>query len=144
MHRTMPRIQAVLIPVLRAALPGVMVMSWMPDVDHRTFPSLNIRRLGGLQRDVRRLDRPVIEMTAYSRDGLIACEDLYLDARTVIWDMVQQQTVTPQGHLHSFFETMGPTQFDSPWDDTWRVQGLIQLGLRPPRTSGAATVHDDE
>ncbi|MBM7771978.1 hypothetical protein JOD54_002182 [Actinokineospora baliensis] len=74
---------------------------------------------------------PVIEMTAYSRDGLIATENLYLDARQVLWDMVRDQTVTPRGYLHSYFETMGPSQFDSPYDDSWRIQGLIQLGLRP-------------
>jgi hypothetical protein len=127
----MPRVQEVVIPVLRAALPGVMVTSWIPDVDHRTFPLVNVRRLGGLPRHVRLLDLPVIELTAYSRDGLIACENLYLDARTVLWDMVQHQTLTPHGYLHSYFETMGPTQFDSGFDDSWRVQGLIQLGLRP-------------
>lgn len=127
----MPRIQEVVIPVLRANLPGVTVTSWVPKVDHRDFPLLNIRRLGGLPKDVRRLDMPVIEMTAYSRDGLIATENLYLDARQVLWDMVRDQTVTPRGYLHSYFETMGPSQFDSPYDDSWRIQGLIQLGLRP-------------
>lgn len=129
--RNMPRIQEVLLPVLREQMPGVTFTTWVPDVDKRVFPFINIRRLGGLPVDVERLDRPVIEMTAYSRDGLVATENLYLDARTVIWRMVQNQTVTPAGYLHSYFETMGPMQFDSPFDDSWRVQGLIQLGLRP-------------
>lgn len=131
--RKMPRIQAVIIPRFRVELPGVLVTSWVPDVDHRTFPLLNVRRLGGLPVDVKRLDRPVIELTAYSADGLVATEDLFMDARQVLWDMVDNQTVTPSGYLHSFFETMGPTQFDSPFDDTWRIQGLIQLGVRPRR-----------
>lgn len=131
--RTMPRVQEVLFPVLREEMPDVMFTSWVPALEHRTYPLINIRRLGGLPVHVRRLDRPVIEMTAYSRDGAVACEDLYLDARTVVFDMVDKQTVTPAGYLHSFFETLGPTPFDSPFEDTWRVQGLIQLGLRPPR-----------
>lgn len=131
-ERDMPRVQEILLPVLREKLPDVMFTSWVPDVDHREFPLVNIRRLGGLPVDVRRLDRAVIELTAYSADGLVACEDLYLDVRTVIWDMCQSQTVTPAGSICSYWETMGPTQFDSPFDDTWRVQGLIQLGLRPP------------
>lgn len=129
----MPRIQAVVIPILRAALPGVTVTSWITDVDHRTFPIVNVRRLGGLPRHVRQLDMPVIELTAYSRDGLVATEDLYLDARQALFDAVDDQTVTPAGYLHSYFETMGPVQFDSPYDDSWRIQGLIQLGLRPPK-----------
>lgn len=131
----MPRVQEVIIPVLREKLPGVTITSWVPDVDYRTYPLLNIRRLGGLPVDVARLDRPVIEMTAYTRDGLVETEDLYLDARQVLWEMVQNQTVTAFGYLHSFFETMGPTQFDSPYDDSWRVQGLIQLGLRPLKSN---------
>lgn len=132
--RRMPRIQEVLIPILRDALPGVTVTSWVPDVDDRVFPILNIRRLGGLARDPNLLDLPVIELTAYAQGGLIVCENLFLDARQVIWDAVDAQTLTSAGYLHSAKETMGPTQFDSPYDDTWRIQGLIALGLRPSRS----------
>jgi hypothetical protein len=133
-RRKMPRVQAVILPVLRERIPGVTFTTWVPDVDYRDYPLVNIRRLGGLPIDVRRLDRAVVEITAYSRDGIIAAEDLYLDVRTVVWDMVQEQIVIPEvGHLCSYFETFGPTSFDSPFEDTWRVQGLIQLGIRPPR-----------
>lgn len=132
--RKLPRVQEIILPVLRAELSGVTCGSWVRDVDTRTFPLINVRRIGGLDVDLNYLGKPTIELTAYSRGGLVATEDLYLDARQVIWDMVRNQTVTEVGYLHSFFETMGPTQFDSPFDDTWRIQGLIQLGVRPPRT----------
>lgn len=132
-NRRMPRVQAVIMPALRAELPGVTVVSWYPDVSNRPFPMLAVRRLGGIARDPRRLDQPVIEMTAYTQESLPATEDLYLDAREVILDMVDNQTVTPSGYLHSFFETMGPISLDAPFEDSWRVQGLIRLGLRPPR-----------
>lgn len=132
--RILPRVQEIILPVLRAELPGVTCGSWVSDVDKRTYPLINVRRIGGLDVDPDQLGKPTIELTAYSRDGLVGTEDLYLDARQVIWDMVRNQTVTEKGYLHSFFETMGPTQFDSPFDDTWRIQGLIQLGVRPPRT----------
>lgn len=132
--RTMPRVQEVIIPVLREHLPGVMITSWIPQVEYREFPLLNIRRLGGLSVDAKRLDRAVIEMTAYAKGGIEETEDLYLDARLILWDMVENQIVVPGvGYLHSFFETMGPTSFDSPFEDSWRIQGLIQLGIRPPR-----------
>lgn len=132
--RKMPRVQAVLFPTLRAELPGVQVVSWVPDVDYRQFPILEVRRLGGFGKDVSRLDKPTIEMTAYGTTDLPTTEDLYMDARQVIWDMVQNQTVEPDvGYLHSYLEVLGPTQFDSPFDDSWRVQGLIQLGVRPTR-----------
>lgn len=94
---------------------------------------LMVRRLGGTAVDPRKLDLPVIEVAAYTRDGLVATENLYMDARQVILEMVDKQTVTEAGHLHSFFETMGPTPFDSPFEDSWRVQGLIQVGVRPRR-----------
>lgn len=131
----MPRVQEVVLPLLKARLdPGVMVVSWVPDVIQRTYPIVNIRRLGGLPVDVDLLDRPVIEMTVYGDVNLESTEELYLQARQVLWDAKENQTVVPtKGYIHSYFETLGPTQFDSPWDDTWRVQGLIQLGLRPAR-----------
>lgn len=132
-ERRMPRVQSIILPVLREALPGVTIGSWYRDIDYRTFPILNIRRLGGVGPDPKRLDLPVIEMTAYTQESLPATENLYMDAREVLLDMVERQTVTPSGYLHSFTETMGPTPFDSPFEDTWRVQGLIQLGVRPLR-----------
>lgn len=136
--RIMPRVQEVVIPLLRAGLadayPTLTVTSWIPNTDHRTYPLLNVRRLGGLPVDVQLLDEPVIELTAFTTDGLVATENLYMDARHVLWEAVQNQTVVPgKGYLHSYFETMGPTQFDSTFDDTWRIQGLIKLGVRPPR-----------
>jgi hypothetical protein len=132
--RKMPRVQAVLFPVLRPQFPGVSFVSWEPDVDYRVYPMVKVRRLGGLGPDPTRLDKPTIEITCYTRDGLVATEDLYLDVRQVIWGMVRNQSVVDGvGYLHSFFETLGPTPFDSEFDDSWRVQGLIQLGVRPPR-----------
>lgn len=135
--RVIPRVQEIVLPILRTGLassyPNLMVTSWVPNTENRTFPLLNVRRLGGLPVHVGLLDAPIIEMTAFTADGLVATENLYMDARQVLWDAVQNQTVTPAGTLHSYFETMGPTQFDSTFDDTWRIQGLIRLGVRPPR-----------
>lgn len=141
-RRRIPRVHSVVLPYLRAELipeyPGLTIGSWVRDVKDRTFPIINLRRLGGLAHARRpdQLDRPVVELTAYGdkKLGLVGTENLYLDARFLLQEMVKLQIVVPgAGHLHSFFETMGPTQFDSPYDDTWRIQGLIQLGLRPTR-----------
>lgn len=108
--------------------------SWIADVDKRTFPLINVRRLGGTSNLPNFMDSATIEMTAFSRDGIVETENLLLDARQAIWDAVDRQTVIDGvGYLHSYFETMGPTQFDSPFDDTWRIQSLTQLGLRPIR-----------
>lgn len=153
--RKVPKIEAVVRPILVAGLPDhVTVLTWTPDVDVRTgapsvpeldrkgYPIVKIRRLGGLsnQRRPDLLDRAVIELTAFSTAtdthyaGYGGTEDLLLDAEHLLFQAVHNQTVVEGiGYLHSWFQTMGPTQFDSPFDDTWRWQSLIQLGLRPPR-----------
>lgn len=132
--RRIPRIQEVVLPILKADLPGVQVVSWVPDVADRQFPIVQVRRLGGLEVDVDMYDRAVIELTAYTDTNLMDCENLCLDARQILWDAWKTQTVVPgKGSIGSFFTTLGPTQFDSPYDDTYRVQSLIQLGLRPVR-----------
>lgn len=132
--RRMPRVQEVVLPLLRASLPNdVTVGSWMPDVDRRQLPYVHIRRLGGISANPDLLDKPVIEMTCYHDDNLEACEALCMDARAILYRAVEAQTLTDAGYLHSYFETLGPTQFDSPIEDSWRVQCLIQLGVRPRR-----------
>lgn len=141
--RDMPRVEAVALPILRAGMPDhVDVVSWTKDVDRRTYPIIKIRRMGGLQNQKRPdlLDFAVIEVTAFStaKDpkyaGYSGTQDMLLDAQHVLFQAVRNQTVIPNvGYLHSYFQTMGPIQLDSPFDDTWRWQSLIQLGLRPAR-----------
>ena len=150
-RRRIPRIHSVVLPYLRSELAaeysGITVGSWIQSVgkdeldpSKRTYPIINVRRLGGLAHAIRpdQLDFPVIELTAYGDKRLMleGTEELYLDARFLLQEMVKKQIVVPgAGYLHSYFDTMGPTQFDSPYDGTWRIQGLIQLGLRPTRGS---------
>lgn len=133
----MPRVQAVVIPVLREALDGMKVGSWVEDVDYREFPMLNVRRVGGY-RNMRyplKLDLAVIELTAYGTEGLIETEKLYSDALEALYEAAEKQAHTPAGYIHSVKETMGMTQFSSLFMDSWRVQGLIQVGVRPLSTS---------
>lgn len=131
-----PRFQQVVIPILRAGLPDtVKVGSWIEDVDYRHYPMINIRRVGG-PRDRGRpfdIDRPVMEMTAYSRDGIIEAEELYTQALDVLFDACANQTVTEAGHLARVEEFMGLTQFSSLFQETWRIQGLVSLTIRPPK-----------
>ena len=132
----MPRVQAVLLPILRAALPDIAITSWIPDIDQRNYPLLNVRRLGG-QRDQANamlLSKPVVEMTAFTADGIVETEELYETALEALYDACYRQVTTPAGYIVSVDETFGATQFSSPFMDTWRIQGLLQIGLRPPRT----------
>lgn len=154
--RKMPKIEEVVLPILRAGLPShVTVVSWTPSVDYRTgapyipdldrkkYPMVKVRRMGGLANQERPdlLDFAVIEVTTFSTAtdsfylGYGGTEDLLLDAQYLIHKAIQNQTVIDGvGYLHSYFQTMGPIQLDSPFDDTWRWQSLIQLGLRPVRS----------
>lgn len=132
----LPRVQQVVMPLLRDGLPGVEVTSWVPDIDYRDFPMINIRRIGGIRNKNAPLlhSLPVIEMSVYSDVGLLECEELYEEALDVLYNAVHQQTQTPAGYLTTIYETMGATQFSSLYQDSWRIQGLIRLGIRSPRT----------
>lgn len=129
-----PRFQEVVLPILRAGLPeDVKVGSWIEDIDYRHYPQVNIRRVGG-PRDTGqpfRLDRPTMELTAYHDKGLIEAEDLYAKSLDLLFEAQQKQTLTPAGYLSRVEEFMGMTQFSSLFQDTWRVQGLISLSVRP-------------
>jgi hypothetical protein len=43
----------------------------------------------------------VVEMTAYSADGLPEAETLYEDALEALYAAVEAQTQTPAGYLHA-------------------------------------------
>ena len=135
----MPRPQKVVAPILRGdpRMAGVTVTTWVPDIDYREFPMINVRRIGGIRnpKAPKLHALPVIEMSAYSDEGLVECEELYEEALEVLFDAFHAQTQTPAGYLTSIFETMGATQFSSLYQDSWRVQGLIRLGVRRPRST---------
>ena len=134
MANIFPRFQEVVLPILRDALPdNVTVTSWVNDVDHRTYPIVLIRRLGGYRDSSKRkmMDHPVVEMTAFTDEGLIETEELYIQALDALMDAALSQKVVDAGRLAYVQETMGMTQFSSLFVDSWRVQGLVKLGIRP-------------
>lgn len=131
-----PRVQEVVLPILRAALPeDVMVTSWVPDIDYRTYPVVNVRRLGGprSRENPMNLDKPVIELAVYHDEGLPEAEELYIRALEALYVAKRKQKTTNKGRISHVRETMGATQFPAQFQDTYRVQGLIELGIRPPR-----------
>lgn len=137
-QRRMPRVQDVVLPLLRDALTDdVTVGSWVNDIDYRTFPLVNVRRIGGTRHSQgeKLLDQPVIELTVFTTEGLPETEDLYNLCLDALYDAVDRQTITEHGYLCSIEERMGMTQFSSLFTDSWRVQGLIALGVRPLRTT---------
>lgn len=135
---SLPRVQQVVTALMRddPRLDGAEITTWVPDIDYRGFPIINIRRIGGIRnpKGPKIHVLPVIEMTAFHDVGLLECEELYEEALDVLYDAVYNQTLTPAGHLTTIYETMGATQFSSLYQDSWRVQGLIRLGVRGPRS----------
>lgn len=146
----MPRVQEIVVPILRGHndmdnpavvgelaenWPGLEITTWGADIDYRAFPFVNIRRVGGDDHDSEPtlLTLPVIEMTAYTDTGLPEAEDLYQECLEALYGARKRQTQTPKGYLHSVKPTMGATQFSSLYAASYRVQGLIRLGVRPPR-----------
>lgn len=132
----LPRVFSVVAPILRAEFPDCQVVSWVPNVGHRKFPLIQLRRSGGVRHrsEPTLLGTPIVELTAHSKDGLPEAEEIYEDVLEVLYDVVRRQIVTPAGYLHSIFERSGSTQVSSPFQDAWAVQGLVQFGVRPPRT----------
>lgn len=133
---TFPRFQEVVVPILRDTLGDeAHVSTWVDDIDYREYPIVNVRRLGGYRSRNRwsGLDMPVIEMTAYHDAGLIEAEELYNKALEALFDARDNQTVVEAGSIPHVREVMGMTQFSSLFQDSWRVQGLIELGIRPNR-----------
>lgn len=121
------------LPLLRAALPGVAVVSVVPDVDYRTFPMVSLRRDGGTRSASmpRRFAHPVMELAAVSADGPIEAEELYDDALDALYDAVRRQiTVEGVGYLQSISEAQGPSQAPSRYPDTWAVEGKLRLSVR--------------
>ncbi len=141
----LPRVAKIVLPILRGAgltsggQPAT-VSTWIPDIDYRTYPLIEVRRLGGARnpKHPTLIATPVIELTAYTKapeGDLPQTEQLYEDALEALYEAVRRQTQTEAGYLHSMKETLGATQFSSLFQDSWRVQGLIQLGIRPPRST---------
>jgi hypothetical protein len=133
----MIRPNELVLPLLRETFPKVAVLSQVPDVDHRHYPIILVRPAGGTDSEFpEMLGYSVIEMSAHSATDLADAETLYLNARMALVGACRRQSVIAgKGWLHSVKQTMGATQLEPIFGDTWRVLGLIRLGLRPINTT---------
>ena len=134
-----PRVQDIVLPLLREGLgPGVHVRTWSDNVEHREYPEVRVRRLGGLNSlgSIQNgLEHPVVEITATTREGLAATEDLAIRCRNILVN--SRNVVVPGvGHLVRVRETLGMTPFPSEIQGTWRVQQLLRTDFRYPLRRG--------
>lgn len=130
---TFPRFQKVVMHILREEFgKEAHVSSWVNDIDYREYPVINVRRMGGYRssRRPRMMDHPVVELTVYHDKGLIEAEEIYARCIDTLFRAWEKQQITPDGHLAYVRETMGMTQISSLYQDSWRIQGLIQIGIR--------------
>lgn len=124
----------IVLPILRAALPDVAVVTYFNDADHRQLPMVLVRPNGGSGRHPKKPDHltlRTIEMSAHHNTDLASAEVLYDRALEALYTAWQRQTATDVGWIHSIDETMGATQLTPLFEDSWRILGLIKLGLRP-------------
>jgi hypothetical protein len=132
-----PRVAKIMIPIIRAGLAAddVKVGTWTEDIDLRHFPMINLRRVGGTGRNPKRptqISHALVEMAIYGVDTLDDTEQLYEDALEALFDAWLHQTLTDAGYIHSIKEHIAMEVMTSPFEDSWRVQGLILVGIRPP------------
>lgn len=130
----MIRVQEVVLPILREALPGVTVGSFAPDVDHREFPSVTVRRVGGTRHPSKpdELFFAEVSVAVFSAESVPAAEDLYEGVLEALYGSVAaQRAVAGVGYLHSVKELQGLMSVSSPYPDTWTVTGRLRFGVRP-------------
>lgn len=136
---TLPLVQDIVIPLLQSKLipdKAAMVSDWKTDIAHTKWPLVLVKRLGGARHETRpkQLGLPIIELSCFTTVDEYTTGKFYEDALDVLYDAVRLQTLTDVGYLHSIKELQGPIDVASPYEDSWRVQGLIRLGVRPLST----------
>lgn len=127
----MPRAAALVLPILREALPGVQVVSRMPEVSDRRYPMLLVHRAGGNAIHIDLLDRMSVNLQCWAADDDKA-EQVLLNARAALWSAHRSQRVIPGvGHISYMTEVSGPNSVPSQIDGHARYQSLYSLRVRP-------------
>lgn len=119
------------LPLLREALPGVQVCTWVEDAAHRAYPVVALNRQGGdgVEQGRTRLQRPRYDLTVVSDQDHVQAEELYADAVAALQDACKRQQVTPQGWL-PWITATGPTVSRGPWPDTYQAHGEVRVSVR--------------
>ena len=130
----------VLLPLLRGDLPGVTVMSRIPDNIHDFLPLVVIRRSGGDSAAPEFYDVPWVNVQCWCADPHTVGRDQYRDAsdladqvRGILWSAYRtQRVVAGEGWVSAIRESSGPIEIsdpDLPLLD--RVTATYELRIRP-------------
>ena len=126
----------VLLPILRAGLPGVNVFSRVPDPVPDYLPLVVIRRTGGGSDHPRFIDIPWINVQCWaapsgSLDAARAAHNLADDVRRVLWTAWQTQQTTPAGWIRRVRESSAPEEINDPDVPMFgRYQATYELWIR--------------
>lgn len=126
----------VLLPLLRAGLPGVNVFSRAPDDVPSFMPLVVIRRTGGSSDSPTYYDVPWINVQCWdgpsdTADAARNAHNLADDVRRVLWTSWANQTTTPAGHIRRVRESSAPEEINDPDVPMFgRYQATYELWIR--------------
>ncbi len=126
----------VLLPILRAGLPGVTVRSRAPDPVPDYLPLVVIRRTGGSSDHPEFIDVPWINVQCWAgptpqMDAFRAAHNLADDVRRVLWTAWRTQQTTPAGWIRRVRESSAPEEINDPDVPMFgRYQATYELWIR--------------
>lgn len=104
----------VVLPLLRSGLPGVTVMTRVPNEVSKHVPLVVCRRTGGSSFAPTFCDEPFINIQCWAaagaEDASRTASRLADDVRRVLWTAWRQQITVPAGHLAILRESQGPEE----------------------------------
>lgn len=134
MPRLLPDADALILALIRPALPSVDVATEPPDDLTARAPLVVAQRVSGAAIHPRFLDRPTFNVDAWHTTRKDAA-DLAESVRVALVDAVERQIVTEHGHVSHIDEQTGPAYLrtaEQP-DTLHRFQAMYSLATRPPR-----------
>lgn len=130
----------VLMDLLRPAMPGVFVMSRIPDKVPQYLPLVVLRRTGGDSQAPEFYDTPFVNVQCWAeedvaggRDAYRVASDLADQVRGVLWTAYRTQQVVPgRGWLGSMRESTGPMEITDPdLPLLGRLAATYEIRVRP-------------
>jgi len=129
----------VLLPLLRAGLPGVNVFSRVPDPVPDYLPLVVVRRTGGSSDHPTFIDVPWVNVQCWAardpepdgNDAARNAHNLADDVRRVLWTAWANQTVTDAGWIRRVRESSAPEEINDPDVPHFgRYQATYELWIR--------------